>query len=90
MVCSTHLLDSMTKGIRPSRAEILDTANSVLDGADCVTLTRETARGHNPPKAVQVMADICREAESAIWERQVFQERVEMVSSSPDGLLVLS
>ena len=63
-VTATEMLQSMKESHRPTRAEVTDITNAILEGTDCVMLSAETAIGNHPEIVIEVMANICKEADS--------------------------
>jgi pyruvate kinase len=82
-ITATQMLDSMVSSSRPTRAEVSDVANAILDGTDAVMLSQETAVGHHPVGAIAMMASIAEHTERFASYEEWNDHRVKRDARDP-------
>jgi pyruvate kinase len=86
VIVATQMMESMIDRVKPNRSEITDVANAVLEGADAVMLSGETATGQHPVLVVETMTKIIREIEATSYN----YDREESLKPQPHSPSFLS
>jgi pyruvate kinase len=90
VITATQMLQSMVDNPIPTRAEVLDVANSVIDGTDAVMLSAETASGSYPVKAVEAMVRICLGAERQFDHDTDFEKAPRNLQAADQAIAMAS
>jgi len=87
VITATQMLESMVNSASPTRAEVTDVANAILDGTDAIMLSAETSIGKYPVQSVNMMYEIARETENHLPYHLMLTERGQWLEHQTDELI---
>jgi len=87
VITATQMLESMVKNRSPTRAEVTDVANAILDGTDAVMLSEETAVGRFPVEAVEVLSKVASATEAELPFEQILNLRKPTLTTATEDVI---
>lgn len=90
VITATQMLDSMQKNPRPTRAEVSDVSNAIMDGSDAVMLSGESAAGKYPEEAVETMAKIAAKTEEGLDYSRFYKQAVKTSKKDASEAICMS
>ena len=86
VIVATQMLDSMIVNPRPTRAEVSDVANAVIDHTDAVMLSGETASGEYPAETVEIMKKIIEKTENSTYDDLVIKDKIKQIVPTSEAI----
>ncbi len=90
VIVATQMLESMVENYQPTRAEVADVTNAILDGADAVMLSQETTIGKYPVETVKIMHKICQQTEHSLDYIEILEKEINYGDTDPTNAIAFS
>lgn len=90
VIVATQMLESMVNNIQPTRAEVADVTNAILDGTDAVMLSQETTIGSYPLESLKMMHNICLQTEQSLDYIEILEKEINYSDTDPTNAIAFS